>query len=88
MADAISEIQKAIVDEKQVYGLAVTLKLLKAKKVSKIYLTANVAAQAEADIMYYASMTQTPVEKLTITNEDLSIICKKPFMINVVSIVA
>ncbi len=88
MADAISGIQKAIVDNKQIYGLAVTLKLLKAKKVKKIYLTANVAAQAEADIMYYANLTETPVEKLSITNEDLSIICKKPFMINIVSIVA
>ena len=88
MADAISEIQKAIADKKQVYGLLVTLKLLKAKKVKIVYLTSNVAKQAQEDIMYYAGLTQTPVEKLSITNEDLAIICKKPFMINVISITA
>jgi len=88
MADAISEIQKAIADKKQVYGLSVALKLLKAKKVKKVFLVSNVAAQAQTDIMYYAELTNTPVEKLTITNEDLTIICKKPFMINIVSITA
>ncbi len=88
MADAISDIQKAIADNKQVYGLSVALKLLKAKKLKKVYLTSNVAAQAAQDIMYYADLTGTPVEKLSITNEDLTIICKKPFMINIVSITA
>jgi len=88
MADAISEIQKAIADKKQVYGLSVALKLLKAKKLKKVFLVSNVAAQAQTDIMYYAGLTNTPVEKLAITNEDLTIICKKPFMINIVSITA
>ncbi|HLP79802.1 MAG TPA: ribosomal L7Ae/L30e/S12e/Gadd45 family protein [Acidobacteriota bacterium] len=84
--EAVAIIQKAIADGKHVFGTKVTLKKLKTKAVKKIFLTTNVAKNDEDDIRYYASLNGTDVEKLTMTNEELSIICKKPFLVGVVAI--
>lgn len=84
--DTLLVIQKAINDNKQIYGRKVTLKLLRANKVKHIYLSSNIDAQTEGDILYYAQMANVPVEKLTLTNEELSIVCKRPHLISVLSL--
>jgi len=84
--DTLLIIQKAINDDKQVYGRKVTLKSLRAHKVKHIYLAANIDKEAEEDISYYAQLSNVPVEKLTLSAEDLSIVCKRPHHISVLSI--
>lgn len=84
----VDEIIKALDAKKIALGSKVAVKKLREKKVKKIFLSANIASQMKEDIEYYASLVGVSVEQLTMTNEELSIVCKKPFLINIISIVA
>ncbi len=83
---AIAQIQKAIADKKEAFGPKEAKKQLSTGKVAKIYLTSNCAAEVEQDMTYYAKLSNVEVEKLALTNEELSILCKKAFLVNVVTI--
>ena len=82
----IEEIRKAIAGNKQIIGTSVTLKRLKANKIEKIFITKTIAKESLSDIQHYAGILNIPVEKLDMSNEELGILCKKPFRINVFSI--
>lgn len=69
-----------------IIGAKRALKLLRANKVSQIVLSSNVSPQFKEDIEYYASLSHTPVETLLINNEELSVLCKRPFLVNVIAI--
>ncbi|MFT4312559.1 MAG: ribosomal L7Ae/L30e/S12e/Gadd45 family protein [Candidatus Woesearchaeota archaeon] len=80
------DIRNAILAKKHVFGPRVTIKKLRSKHIAKIYLAKNINPVTEQDIQYYATISGTPVEKLSISNEELSVICKRPHLINVVAI--
>ncbi|MFT7616359.1 MAG: large subunit ribosomal protein L30e [Candidatus Woesearchaeota archaeon] len=81
----IAQIQNLIAQNTHVFGAKVTIKLLKQKKISKVFLTQNVSPVVKTDITYYAQLADVEIQVLPMTNEELGIICKKPFMISVVS---
>jgi large subunit ribosomal protein L30e len=83
---AIADIQKAILEHKELFGTRQIRKQIASGNVKHIYLTANCAKQVEEDVRYYAQLSEVTVEKLDLSNEDLSVLCKQPFLINVVSI--
>lgn len=82
------EIQKAIIAEKQVFGAKVTLKQLRANKLKKIYLAQNVAQLIEEDIKYYANLQGVEVETIPLKSAEVAILCKKPFHISVIGVLA
>jgi large subunit ribosomal protein L30e len=79
-------ITKAVIDNKAIIGAKHTLKLLRAGKISKIYLAHNVAKMYEDDISYYAELSGVTVEKLPLSAEEVGILCKKPFHITVLGL--
>ncbi len=82
----VDAIQKALAQNKALLGTKQTLKQIKAGTISQVYLSTNVPSAVSDDVMHYAELTKTPVEKLSMDNEELSVICKKPFRISIVSI--
>jgi large subunit ribosomal protein L30e len=87
MADAIAEIKKALKTKgKAVIGTARTIKKLKLGKVEKVYLTSNCPDEVKEDIKYYAKLSGAKVVQLKQPNDELGIVCKKPFAISVLSI--
>lgn len=81
------EIRKAAEDKSLIIGTDVTVKNLKQGKLSKIFLAANCNVTDKEDIKHFASVNGTEIVELTTTNDDLGVVCRKPFSIAVVSIV-
>lgn len=86
MADVIEEIKKIAKAGKAVFGSEETLKALKLGKVGKVFVTSNCPEDVKADIAYYAELSGAEVANLAIPNDELGTICRKPFVISVLSV--
>ena len=72
--------------ERVVIGSNRTLKLLKLSKVDKVYIAKNAPEDILNDIKYYAKLANVEVIPLSLSNEELGAILKKPFKVAVVSV--
>lgn len=87
MATAIEEIKTALKTKgKVVIGTARTIKNLKLGRLEKVFLTSNCPKSVKEDIKYYAKLSNAKVVQLKQPNDELGIICRKPFAISVLSI--
>ena len=82
-----AELKKIVKAGNVILGTEKAVKSLRLGKVEKIMLSSNCPAGIENDITYYAGLTETEVHKLDFPNDELGIICKKPFSISVLAIV-
>lgn len=80
------DIKDAIKNNKLIIGTKRTVKALKKDELSAIYLASNCPEVLEEDINYFASFDSVPVEKMTVTCDELGVLCKKPFLVSVVGI--
>ena len=80
-----AEIKKLLKSGNVIVGTERTLKNLKLGKVQKVLISSNCASKVENDINYYAGLIGTEVHKLDIPNDELNIICGKPFHISVLA---
>lgn len=81
-----AEIKKMIKSSNVVIGTERTIKSLKSGKVQKILMSSNCPDRVERDINYYAGLAGAEVHKLAYPNDELSVICKKPFTISVLAL--
>jgi large subunit ribosomal protein L30e len=84
--DVIAEIKRMLKGKKMVIGTESSIKNLKKGNAAKVYLTSNCPAGVRADIMRYAKLNDVEVVELPVPNDELGIICKKPFSISVLSV--
>jgi large subunit ribosomal protein L30e len=80
-----AQIKKMIKDEEILIGTQRALKNLRLGKVKQILLSSNCPERVEKDVNYYAKLTDTDVQKLSYPNDELGIMCKKPFSISVLA---
>lgn len=85
MAD-IDDIKKILKSKSLVIGTGRTVKYLKTGKLSKVYVSSNCPDEIKNDLKYYGDLSQTPVIELEQTNEEMGILCKKPFFVSVLSV--
>jgi len=78
------EIKKLLGKENLIIGTDRTTKMLKRGELKKIFLAKNTAEETKKDIEYYAELSGVEVENLKETNEEIGILCKKPFSISVI----
>jgi ribosomal protein L30E len=78
---SVDEIKKLLKSKTLIIGSDRVLKALKNKELVKIFLASNASASLVGDIDYYASISKVEVEKLDVPNDELGVICKKPFSI-------
>jgi len=81
-----AEIKKMLKAGNIIIGTQRTMKNLKVGKVQKILVSSNCPAGIEKDLNYYAGLSGAEIHKLDYPNEELSIICKKPFNISVLAL--
>lgn len=82
----IEYIKDLLETDKLVIGSKIALKGLKEGLVSKIYLAKNAPENMVDDVNHYAELSQAQVVQLGIDNEELGVVCRKPFLISVVSV--
>ena len=83
---AIDDIKKIIKEEKAIVGTKEVIKNLKLGKIAKVYVTSNCPAEVKGDIKRYASLSKVEVVQLKQPNDELGVLCKKPFSISVLGL--
>lgn len=80
---SLADLKKAVKEEKLIFGTDRTLKMIRRGKAKKVFISSNCPKQVREDIKHYAGIADIEVEELKEPNEELGIICKKPFPISV-----
>jgi len=83
MATIVDEIKKIVNTDKAVVGTNETIKALKTGKIAKVFLTSNCPDEVKKDVEYYAGLSTVEVIELPIPNDELGVVCRKPFLISV-----
>ena len=82
----IDEIRKLLKSKNLIIGTERTVKCLKTGKLSRAYLSSNCPKNIREDLKYYGELSNTPIIELEQTNEEIGTLCKKPFLISVLSV--
>ena len=82
-----AELRKLAEEKKLFIGTERTIKNLKLGKVSAVYVTKNISDSVLATLTRQATLSELEITKLNATNEELGVICKKPFRISVLSVI-
>ena len=81
-----AEIKKMLKAGNLVIGTERSMKNLKLGKVQTLLVSSNCPERIEKDINYYAGLSGAEIHKLDYPNDELSVICKKPFSISVLAL--
>lgn len=81
--DDLNELKKLLKEDKIIIGTSNTMKKLRANKVSKVWLSANVPVEVKNDIIGYG----VDIATLDVPNDELGVLCKKQFSVSVASLV-
>ena len=81
----MKELKEAVKEKKLIIGTDRTIKNLKMHKVKKVYIASNCKKDIEEDIQHYCKLYNINLTKVKENNEELGVICKKPFSISVLS---
>ncbi|MEK6907417.1 MAG: 50S ribosomal protein L30e [Nanoarchaeota archaeon] len=79
----MEELKKLIKENKIIIGTNSVMKNLKLGKLKGIYLASNCPKYAKEDIQHYAKLNNVKINELKENNEELGVVCKKPFSISV-----
>ena len=81
-----TEIKKLLKAKSLVIGTENTLKNLKLGRIGRVILSSNCPDKVAEDLGYYAGLSKAETIRVPYPNEELGVICKKPFSISVLSI--
>lgn len=82
----MEELREELKGKKVIIGTERTIKSLKMNKLKKVYMSSNCKQEFKEDIEHYCKLYNIPLVKLKENNEELGVLCKKPFPISVLSI--
>ncbi len=83
---AQDEIKNNLGNKKLILGTERIIKALKNGSIAKVFLSLNCPDSVKQDIKYYAGLSKTEIEELTLPNDELGVLCKKPFSVSVLGI--
>jgi large subunit ribosomal protein L30e len=81
-----TEIKNLIKSRSIIIGTERTIKGLKLGKIDKVLLSSNCSGRVIDNITHYAALSKVETIKVGYPNEELGVICKKPFSISVLSV--
>jgi large subunit ribosomal protein L30e len=88
MAETVSDLlKKAASEKKLVVGSDVSIKAVKSGSAKQVLVSRNCPDGVRKDIERYAKLVGVEVNVLEYSNEELGILCKKPFSISVACVV-
>lgn len=77
-----TELKKALKND-VIFGTDRVIKRLKLGKLKKVFLAKNCKEDVKEDVLYYAKLAKIDVIELKIPNDEVGMICRKPFSISV-----
>ncbi len=84
--EEIVKIKKAIEEGKAVIGTKEVITSLRSNDLVEVFLSSNCPPEVEKDLLHMTSLNDIKTTKLTQGNDDLGVVCKKPFSISVLGI--
>lgn len=82
-----TEIRKLLGTDKIIIGTDRTMKALRSGKLSKVLIASNTTDAARTQISDLATLKKVEIVNLDEDNEELGVLCKKPFRIAVLGFV-
>ena len=79
----IADLKKALKEKKLIFGTNEIIKQLKIGKLAKVFIASNCPEKIQNDVLYYSKLAKAEIVLLEEANEEIAIICKKPFSITV-----
>ncbi|MBI2581042.1 ribosomal L7Ae/L30e/S12e/Gadd45 family protein [Candidatus Woesearchaeota archaeon] len=84
--EALTELRKHVQSSKFVIGTSEVMKLLKHNKLARIFAASNCPASIKDGLKHYGAMADCEIVELEIPNDELGVMCKKPFSISVAGV--
>ncbi len=78
---SIDEIKKLLKTEDLILGSEVTLSALRNNELVKVFLASNALKETADEIVHLAGLLKVDVKRLSIPNDELGMVCKKPFSV-------
>ena len=92
MAKAVSDVsvdlKKTLASGKLVMGADETIKLLRQGKLKRVFVASNCAPLVKSDLEQLCKTGNIDLVELGKSNEEIGILCKKPFAVSVVGVMA
>lgn len=88
VVDVVAELKKLLASNKLVFGSEEALKLLRQGKLERVFLSANCSPIVKSDIESLCKTGNIECVVLTQSNDEIGVICRKPFSISVVGVMA
>jgi large subunit ribosomal protein L30e len=82
----MKDLKKYLKSEKLVLGTQRVLKNLKTSKLQKVFVSANCPSNVLEDLHKYSKVSKTELVKLDVPNNELGVLCKKPFAVSVIGL--
>jgi large subunit ribosomal protein L30e len=79
----IEELRKIIKDKEVVFGTDRTISLIREGRAANVFVSSTCPEDIRADIKHYEGISKFKVTYLDITNEELGIICLKPYPVSI-----
>ena len=86
MTDSINEIKNALKKNLLIIGQDRVSKMIKNKTLSKVFMASNSSEAMKTEVSRFADSASIPLEVLDLPNDELSVLCKKQFLISVLGI--
>jgi ribosomal protein L30E len=81
-----SDIKKILKSENLILGSERVLKGLRNNDMEKVFLASNAPKGVVDDVKRYAALSKAEFEMLDVPNDELGVMCKKPFSIACIGI--
>ncbi len=83
---AIGEIKKSLKSGKIVIGSSSTLKNMKLGALSKVFVSSNAPQKIKNELDYLGKLSNIDVVSLDVPNDELGMLCKKPYSVSVMGL--
>lgn len=80
---SLNELRNALKEKGLVYGSRNVVSKLKSGKLKRVFLAHNCKEELARDVERYAKLNKVEVIKLDKNNQEVGVLCKKPFAISV-----
>jgi len=83
----VEEIKKYLKENKIIIGSKQVIKGLQKETLAKVYLASSCKKETAANIKHFCKIGGTEIIELVLQNEELGVICKKPFAISALGVI-
>lgn len=84
--EALAELRKHVQGNKLVMGTAEVIRLLKQGKLAEVFSANNCSVEVKGNLERLCEASGCQITELPVPNDELGVLCKKPFSIAVVGV--